>query len=290
MNEPPNRNFIEMLNARWHNANSLAAVGIDPDISKIPKDIWDKPEIKEDIGAGIDYFCREVVKSTCEFVCAYKVQPAFFTSLGEVGERSLKNLFTYLLLHHPEIPIIMDGKFSDIENTVKQYVDKCYKYLRADAVLVNPLMGTESVLPFTERADKGVFVLCKTSNASASELLDLPTNLGIPIWRYILNLALEKWNANENVGLVMSANSPNDLIGIRQNIGDTPVLLAGVGAQSGDLRTTIPHVIDSDGFGVIVPSSRKIIFAPAKENESFVVPIERAVRELRDSINTMREV
>ena len=282
-----NRNFITLLNTRWQNANSLAAVGIDPDVAKIPQEVWVKVGGSENIGAGLDLFCREIVKSTSEFVCGYKIQPAFFTSLGKTGEQSLKSLLDYLLTQHPDIPIIMDGKYSDISNTIAQYVYKVFDYLQADAVLVNPLMGSDSVLPFTEKAEKGVFVLCKTSNPSATEVLDLRTESGKPVWKYLVELAVEKWNANKNIGLVLSANSHADLIGIRQVIGEAPILLAGVGAQGGNLADSISHIIDSRGYGFFVPSSRGIIFAPPNEGEPFSLAIERAARKLRDDINRL---
>jgi len=284
---PAKRNFTKLLNARWRSVNSLAAVGIDPDISKIPQEVWTKVSDRENASVGLDYFCMEVVKSTSELVCGYKIQPAFFTSLGEAGERSLKNVLEFILRQYPDIPIIMDGKFSDISNTIAQYVRKVFDYLKADAVLVNPLMGSETVLPFAERTNKGVFVLCKTSNSSATEVLDLRTESGKPVWKHLVELALEKWNANGNIGVVLSANAPKDLIGIRQVIGEAPILLAGVGAQGGNLAESLPHLIDRSGYGFFVPSSRGVIFAASNENEPFSLAVERAARKLRDEINEL---
>jgi len=279
--------FIKLLNARWRSANSLAVVGIDPDISKIPQEVWMKVGGPNNISSGLNYFCQEVVKSTNEFVCGYKIQPAFFTSLGEEGERSLKELLKFLLHEYPDIPIILDGKFSDISNTIAQYVRKAFEYLKADAVLVNPLMGSESVLPFAEWADKGIFVLCKTSNTSAAEILDLQTDSGKPIWRHLVELAVEKWNMNGNIGVVLSANAPQDLVGIRQIIGEAPILLAGVGAQGGNLADSIPYIVDNHGYGFFVPSSRNIIFAFPDGNESLSKARESAARKLRDEINQL---
>lgn len=281
------RNFVKLLNSRWRSSNSLAVTGIDPDISKIPKEVWMKVGNQNSISSGLDFFCQEVVKSTNEFVCAYKIQPAFFASLGEDGERSLKNLLQFLLQDYPDIPIILDGKFSDISNTISQYVYKAFEYLKADAVLVNPLMGSESVLPFVEWSDKGAFILCKTSNSSAAEVLDLQMNSGKPVWKHLAELTVRKWNENGNVGIVLSANSPQDLVDIRHLIGEIPILLAGVGAQGGSLANSIPYIADKHGYGFLVPSSRNIIFASPDSNEPSYKAVERAARKLRDEINQL---
>jgi orotidine-5'-phosphate decarboxylase len=146
-------------------------------------------------------------------------------------------------------------------------------------------MGSDSVLPFTEKAEKGIFILCKTSNPSATEVLDLRTESGKPVWKHLVELAVEKWNANKNAGFVLSANSHKDLIGVRQVIGESPILLAGVGVQGGNLADSIHHIMDSRGYGFLVPSSRGVIFAPPNEGEPFSLAIEKAARKLRDDIN-----
>ncbi len=281
------RNFQALLNTRWREANSCAAVGIDPDLSKIPDIYWRQSRGEADAQQTVISFCTEVIKTTAPYVCAYKIQPAFFYGLGEYGDTALKAVVEFCQQYCPEIPLILDGKFSDISNTLAQYVAKYFGNFGVDAVLVNPLMGSESITPFSEWRDKGVFVLCRTSNSSSSELLELETKDGRPLWRVIADLAITQWNLHRNIGLVMSANAPSDLKEIRTVAPNTPILLAGVGAQGGSLEDSIPLVIDEAGYGVIVPSSRAVIFAEAYGNETHVQAMERVVRELRDSINRL---
>lgn len=182
MSELKHRNFGPLLNRRWETTNSLAATGIDPDVTKIPSEVWSQVGGRQNIRQGVEYFCQEIIKSTNEYICAYKIQPAFFTSLGAAGEEALKNVIDFAKKHYSDTPVIMDGKFSDISNTLDQYVQKVFDSLNADAVLVNPLMGSDSVLPFSSRAEKGIFILCKTSNPSSVEILDVKTDPCVLIW------------------------------------------------------------------------------------------------------------
>ncbi len=276
--------FPERLRQRSLAVGSLAAAGLDPDFSLIPEAFL-KRFRTEDKGIIVEAFCKEIIAATAEYVCAYKVQPAFFSRFGADGERALKAVMSFLHTSYPQIPVIMDGKISDITNTVMQYVQKVFDDLGAHAVLVNPLMGSDTVRPFIERQEKGVFVLCKTSNPSSVDILDLPLANGNVLWREIMRLSLEVWNENGNIGLVLSANSPADVFNVRAQIGDAPVLLAGVGAQGGDLRSTVSHVVDRHGAGFFVPSSRGIMFASPLSRETFTDASARAARELRDSIN-----
>lgn len=274
--------FIEKLKHRWHATDSMAGVGLDPDLDKIPEFIWEKVGGKDNMSAGVTVFNRLVIEATHPFVCAYKLQKGFYQ--GPEGEKALEATVKLIRDTDPSILIIYDGKIGDIENTALQYRKYLFDQLGVDAVLVNPYMGSSAVLPFTERPDKGVIVLCRTSNPEAEEIQGLQLGNGGQVWQVVLDKCVNEWNAHQNIVACLSATFPQDLVNIRQKIGDIPVLLAGVGAQGGNLDITLPHVLDSQGYGNIVSSSRSIIFAQPLPGETHAQAIAKAAVNLRDTL------
>lgn len=274
--------FIEKLRHRWHTTDSMAGVGLDPDLDKIPEFIWEKVGGKDNISAGVTVFNRLVVEATHPFVCAYKLQKGFYQ--GPEGEKALEATVKLIRNTDPSILIIYDGKIGDIENTALQYRKYLFDQLGVDALLVNPYMGSSAVLPFAERPDKGVIVLCRTSNPEAEEVQGLRLEDGRQVWQVALDKCVNEWNTHQNIVACLSATFPQDLVNIRQTIGDIPVLLAGVGAQGGNLNITLPHVLDSQGYGSIISSSRSIIFAPPLPGETHTQAITKAAVNLRDNL------
>lgn len=278
----PQTPFIEKLKHRWHATDSMAGIGLDPDLDKIPEFIWEKVGGKDNMSAGVTVFNRLVIEATHPFVCAYKLQKGFYQ--GPEGEKALEATVKLIRDTDPSILIIYDGKIGDIENTALQYRKYLFDELGVDAVLVNPYMGSSAVLPFANRPDKGVIVLCRTSNPEAEEIQGLRLENGKQVWQVVLDRCVNEWNTHHNIVACLSTTFPQDLINIRQTIGDMPVLLAGVGEQGGNLDITLPHVLDSQGYGSIVSSSRSIIFAQLLPGETHTQAIARAAVNLRDTL------
>lgn len=279
---PSSTPFIEKLNHRWRTTNSMAGVGLDPDLDKIPEFIWKEVGGRNNVFKGITNFNHLVIEATHPFVCAYKLQKGFYQ--GPEGEKALEATVKLIRNADPGILIIYDGKIGDIENTAFQYRKYLFDELGVDAVLVNPYMGSSTVLPFSERPDKGVIVLCRTSNPEAEEIQGLQLDNGKQLWQAVLDKCVNEWNTHQNIVTCLSATFPQDLVNIRQKIGDMPVLLAGVGTQGGNLEIALPHVIDRRGYGTIVSSSRAIIFAQPSEEETYMQAITKAVVSLKNSL------
>ncbi|OGY17367.1 MAG: orotidine 5'-phosphate decarboxylase [Candidatus Chisholmbacteria bacterium RIFCSPHIGHO2_01_FULL_48_12] len=278
----PQAPFIERLNRRWRITDSMAGVGLDPDLGKIPEFIWKQVGRKNNIAKGIVAFNRLVIEATHPFVCAYKLQKGFYQ--GSEGEKALEATVKLIRSTDPSILVIYDGKIGDIENTAVKYREYLFDELEVDALLINPYMGSSAVLPFAERPDKGVIVLCRTSNPEAEQIQGLRLDNGKQVWQVVLDRCANEWNTHQNIIACLSATFPQDLENIRRTIGDIPILLAGVGTQGGSLSTSLPHVLDSQGYGVIVSSSRSIIFAQPLPEETHAHAITRAVINLRANL------
>lgn len=211
-------------------------------------------------------------------MCAYKPNTAFYEGQGVEGLVHLKNTIDYLKKSHPEIPIILDAKRGDIENTNQGYISFAFNYLGADALTLHPYMGRKSLLPFFELKDKMFFILCRTSNDGASEFQDLTVGDKL-LYEIVAEKAAREWNTNDNCGLVVGATHPDEIRSVRKIVGDMPLLIPGIGAQGGDIEKTVRYGVDSQGENAIINASRSIIFS---EN-----PKEEAIK-LRDEINKFR--
>jgi orotidine-5'-phosphate decarboxylase len=272
--------FIDKLSAAWTANNSLLCIGLDPDIAKFPPHLQGKPD-------AILTFCKAIIDATADTACAFKPQIAYFAALR--AEDQLEAICSYLRERYPHIPIVLDAKRGDIGATAEQYAREAYERYRADAVTVNPYMGFDSVAPYLEWQDRGVIVLCRTSNPGGSDLQFLTVD-GQPLYQHVARLVAEKWNTNGQCGLVVGATFPKELAQVRAIVGDMPLLVPGIGAQGGDIQATVEAGRTAGGAGMMINSSRAILYAKAdeKSGEDFAQAARRVALETKDAINHFR--
>ena len=244
---------IEKYNRRVAQANSLLCVGLDSAIERLPARFLD-----EDLPQFA--FNRWIIEQTHTVASAYKPNMAFYEAQGTAGLAALAATMRYLRENHPDILTISDAKRADIGSTNQGYVTAIFDELGFDAVTLNPYLGREALAPFLERADRGCILLCRTSNPGAGELQDLDCG-GRPLWQVVAERVSTAWNEHGNCMLVAGATYPDELRQIRALVGDMPLLIPGIGAQGGDVERTVQAGRDSAGGGMIINSSRGIIFA-----------------------------
>ena len=250
-------NFQQKLDKIVKKNNSLVCVGLD------------KSDFK---------FNKAIIDSTCDLVCAYKPNSAFYEAYGVEGIGQLKKTCDYLQKKYPEIPIILDAKRADIGSTNEGYVKYAFDWLGADAITLQPYLGSEAIEPFLDRRDKGCIILCRTSNPGAGEFQDLKAG-NKPIYIIVAENVVTKWNVNNNCLLVVGATYPKEMKAIRKIAGDMTFLVPGIGAQGGDVKKTVMAGLNSKKAGMIINSSRGIIFAKNPREETI---------KLRDEINKYR--
>ncbi|MFM2344854.1 MAG: hypothetical protein RLZZ210_1466 [Pseudomonadota bacterium] len=272
-----NISFMQKLKSAWH--DSLLCVGLDPDPSKMPPFIHSK-------GGAIYAFCKEIIDATADLVCAYKPQIAYFSA--HHAEDQLEQIISYIHENYPHIPVILDAKRGDIGSTAEQYAIEAFERYKADAVTLNPYMGFDTIQPFTSYADKGVFILCRTSNSGGDEIQNLQVE-GRPLYLKMAELATS-WNSNKNIGLVVGATYPNELESIRHIVDDMPILVPGIGAQGGDIGATLKAGLLPDVSGLLLNSSRAILYAGNDENfaEAARVVAQKTCQEITESILNVR--
>ncbi|WP_017878714.1 orotidine-5'-phosphate decarboxylase [Janthinobacterium sp. CG3] len=271
-------NFINKLSAAWTANDSLLCVGLDPDLAKLPPQLRDQPD-------GIVTFCTRIIDATADLACSFKPQIAYFAALG--AERQLEDICRYARETYPHIPLILDAKRGDIGATATQYAREAFERYGADAVTVNPYMGADSVEPYMEWEDRGVIILCRTSNPGGSDLQFLNVD-GQPLYQHVARLVAEKWNKNGQCALVVGATFPQELAQVRAIVGDMPLLVPGVGAQGGDVAATVAAGQTANGMGMMINSSRAIIYAKPEQGEDFAAAARRVALETRDAINLYR--
>jgi len=247
--------------------NSLVCVGLDSDINKIPR--------------GRQFlFNKSIIEATSDLVCSYKLNTAFYEAIGYKGVEALKKTCDYLRKKFPKIPIIIDAKRGDIGNTNSGYVQFVFTFLGADAVTVQPYLGEEAIRPFLDCKDKGIIILCRTSNPGGGEFQDLKVG-NSPLYKIIAKNVAKKWNKNKNCLLVVGATYPNELRQVREIVGEEMTLLVpGIGAQGGDLEATLKAGLNKKKRGLIINSSRGIIFAKDPREEA---------KKLKEEINNYRK-
>jgi orotidine-5'-phosphate decarboxylase len=276
---------MQMLEAQWSRGN-FVCVGLDSEFSKIPESArvgGNECAVHE--GNTIVAFNRAIVDATKDIVCAYKPNSAFYEAYGAEGISALHRTIADIHTIAPNVPVILDAKRADIGNTNAGYVDAAFGFLRADAITVHPYLGAEALQPFLAQADKGVIVLCRTSNPGAGEFQDLSVN-GEPLYRFVARCVANEWNKGGNCALVVGATYPDELREVRGLVGDMPILIPGIGAQGGDVERTVTAGRDSRGQGMIINSSRGIIFA--SKGPDFAEAARRETEKLRDLINQYR--
>lgn len=269
--------FIESLRTAWQRTNSLLCVGLDPEPTKFPAHLENQPD-------AIFDFCREIVDATAPFASAFKPQIAYFAA--HRAEDQLERLIAHIHLQHPGLPVILDAKRGDIGSTAEQYAREAFERYRADAVTVNPYMGFDSIEPYLEYEDKGVVVLCRTSNPGGSDLQFLETG-GRPLYQVVADLAASQWNAKTGqLALVVGATFPREIEIVRGIVGDMPLLIPGIGAQGGDVAATVAAGRTADGDGMMINSSRAILYA--SRGDDFADAAARTAERTRDAINAHR--
>ena len=266
-------NFIEKLITASRRNQSLLCVGLDPDPNLIP----DKVSILE--------FNKAIIDATSDLVCAYKPNLAFYEALGNEGLDALKQTVKHI---PADIPAIGDAKRGDIGNTAKAYARAIFDNFNFDAATVSPYLGFDSIEPFIQYRDKGVFILCRTSNAGAVEFqaLRLEEQGECQFLFQIVAQKASQWNTHGNIGLVVGATYPEELRLIRQSHPDMPLLIPGIGAQGGDIDLTVRYGVDDKGEKAIINSSRQIIYASREKD--FAQAARRVASELKEQINHYR--
>lgn len=262
--------FTEKLALACRGNRSLLCVGLDPDPAQMP-------------GAGVLEFNKAIIDATKDLVCAYKPNFAFYEALGKQGITILEETIAAIPRN---VPIIGDAKRGDIGNTAKAYAKSLFEVFNVDAATVSPYLGGDSIEPFLEYADKGIFLLCRTSNPGAADLQDLRLESGRTLYEEVA-LKARAWNTRGNIGLVAGATHPEELGRIRALCPDMPLLVPGVGAQGGELKKVLRFGLDADRTRTIINVSRQVLYAwkGSGNGADFAAAARRAAEGLRDQIN-----
>lgn len=262
---------IEKFNRRVDTVNSLVCVGVDSDVDKLP-------EAYQILSSPQHEFNRFIINQTAEFASAFKFNIAFYEARGTEGIRDLQKSVNFLREEYPDILTICDAKRSDIGNTSAAYATAIFDQLGFDAVTLNPYLGRTALQPFLAYEDKGCIILCRTSNQGSGEFQNLLVD-DTPLWQVVAQKVTDEWNDNNNCMLVVGANHPQELRQVRDIVGDMALLIPGIGAQGGDIQAVMNNGLNSQNKGLIISSSRGIIF---NDNPKL------AAQTLRDQINAHR--
>ncbi len=270
--------FTQALARAWEENDSLLCVGLDPEIERFPPHIAAAP-------SPIYQFNKAVIDATHDLVCAYKPQFAHYAAYE--AEDQLERTIEYVHRTYPGIPVILDGKRGDVGNTAERYAIEAFERYGADAVTVNPYLGGDSLEPFLRHADKGVVILCRTSNPGARDLQDLEVGAR-RLYQVVAELAATRWNGNGNCALVVGATYPRELAEVRRIVGEMPLLLPGVGAQGADVAQAVEAGQTANGTGLLISSSRAILYGSPRAGADLAVAARAAAEALRSEINSSR--
>ena len=268
--------FIQLLNTAWEKNNSLLCVGLDPDPAKFPAQLKGRND-------AIFEFCAAIVDATADLVCSFKPQIAYFAARR--AEDQLEALIAHIHEKHPGIPVILDAKRGDIGSTAEHYAREAFERYAAHAVTLSPYMGFDSIEPYLAYADRGAFLLCRTSNAGGNDLQMLDTG-GERLFERVARLTASTWNRNGQLGLVVGATFPGELARVRSLVGELPLLVPGIGAQGGDVEASVKAGQTTRGVGMVVNSSRAILYAG--KDEDFADRARAVAQATRDAINRYR--
>ncbi|HEY4609767.1 MAG TPA: orotidine-5'-phosphate decarboxylase, partial [Ilumatobacteraceae bacterium] len=252
-------------------------VGLDPDPHRMPAAFRSGDN-------ALFEFCRAIVDATADTVCAFKPQFAYFAA--QRAEPQLERLCAYIRDSYPKIVLILDAKRGDIGPTAEQYAIEVFDRYGADAVTVNPYLGTDSIEPYLRYSDRGAFVLCRTSNVGGGDFQALDVG-GEPLFARVARRAATEWSSIGECGLVVGATYPEELGTVRSIVADMPVLVPGVGAQGGDIAATVAHGATASGFGLVINSSRAVLYASA--DTDFEGAARREAITTRDAIRRAAE-
>ena len=265
--------FVDRLLAASRSNRSLVCVGLDPD-----PDLMPVPDVLE--------FNKAIVDATKDLVCAYKPNLPFYEALGLRGLEALEETVSFIRATAPGVVIVGDGKRGDIASTNAKYARALFETWGFDAATVNGYAGGESLEPFLAYHDKGVFVWCRSSNPGAQEFQDLrvsPEGSAMALYEWMAMRA-SQWNTRGNVGLVMGSTYPEQLRVVRASCPSMPILIPAVGAQGGDLESSVRFGLDAAAFNILISSSRGITYA-SPDSSDFAEAARQAASQLRDRIN-----
>ena len=267
---PAYGSILQRLQSRWTSSNSLLCVGLDPVAERLPGTLATAAN-------GYRDFCCAIVDATASEVCAFKPQIANFAAVG--AESQLAEVIEYIHARHPDIPVILDAKRGDIGTTAEFYAREAFARYGADIVTVNAYLGPESLEPFLAYPGRGMAVVCRTSNPGSAWLQDHPPE--DPIFLRMAK-AVSEHEKRADMMLVAGATYTRDLARIRAVAGSIPLLVPGVGAQGGDVRAVLEAGLDANGQGLVINSSRSILYAGTGD---FAAAAYAAANSLRETIN-----
>lgn len=268
--------FSDKLLACSRRQDSLLCVGLDPLPERLPEEVRDFPD-------PILAFNRAVVEMTAQWACAFKPNIAFYEALGPAGLETLQRTVAFIRLHTDAL-VIVDAKRADIGHSSAAYARLLFDFLGADAVTLNPYLGGDALAPFLERADRGSFILCRTSNPGAGELQDLRVD-GRPLYQVVAE-QVSRWDTRANCGLVVGATYPGELAQVRALCPTLPILVPGVGAQGGDLPAAVRAGVDGEGQRILINVSRAILYASS--GPDFAQAAGQAAQDFCAAINQAR--
>jgi orotidine-5'-phosphate decarboxylase len=265
--------FYDQLDRAWTVSGSSLCVGLDPDPARFPKPL--------DRGHDAVFrFCKEIVDATADLVCAFKPQIAYFASQRE--EAALEQLCDHIRTNHPDVTLILDAKRGDIGSTAEHYAREVFGRYGAHAATVNPYLGRDSVAPFFAHGG-GVIALCRTSNPGGDDLQSLDCG-GRPLYLRVAAMVADEWTHDGECGLVVGATYPDELRLVRSVAGELPILVPGIGAQGGDPGDAVAAGATADGRGLIISSSRAILYASS--GDDFAEAARQAALEARSAMTT----
>ena len=280
--------FYQRLDSAWTRSGSMLCVGLDPDVARFPQ------TLRGDVN-NIEKFCKEIVDATGDLVCAFKPQIAYFAAVG--AEKQLENICEYIRARFPDVVLILDAKRGDIGDTAALYAREAFERYGADAVTVNPYLGTDSLEPFLSTPGKGTIVLCRTSNAGSSEFQSLQVS-GEALYLRVARTAAETWSKIGECALVVGATYPAELAQVRSIVGTMPILVPGIGAQGGDVDAVVragastpdsstasqsTNTPATSRGGLVINSSRAILYA--SDGADFAATARKVALTTRDAIN-----
>jgi orotidine-5'-phosphate decarboxylase len=264
--------FLRQLDASWTASGSMLCVGLDPDPARMPRSL-------DGVHGATETFCKAIIDATADLACAFKPQIAYFASQGE--EQALERICRYVRETYPDVTLILDAKRGDIGSTAEHYAREAFGRYGAHAVTVNPYLGTDSIEPYFEHGG-GVIALCRTSNPGGDDIQSLVAD-GTPVYAHVARLVADDWSKRGDCGLVVGATYPTELADVRAIAPDVPILVPGVGAQGGDAATVVEHGARADRRGLVVNSSRAILYASSEADfaDAARAEAERTAASLR---------
>ncbi len=282
--------FGARLRERWQSGRTLLCVGLDPEVERLPAALRPSTADESAVEEALFAFTCAIADATADLACAFKPNAAFYEAYGAGGSRALIRLVAYIHARHADVPVLLDAKRGDMGNTSMAYARAVFDVIGADAVTLHPYLGLDGIEPFLTHADRGVFVLCRTSNPGSGEFQTMTVHeqegREEPLYLAVARRVATTWNARGNCGLVVGATYPDELRRVRAIAGDLPILVPGIGAQGGDLEASVAAGLDGSGAGLLISASRSVLYASA--HADFAEAARSEAQKLRDAIEDVR--